>query len=110
MQPQERHLDTRERLQARDRLKGHPQERQRSDGEAVTRDRVHPARGTISLARGMEVRRTETGNPGTGSKGLGAREPGAATPDTPLSGDDRHFSPAIRQACPCIHLGIGDSV
>jgi hypothetical protein len=33
--------------QPRDRLTGHPQERQHSDGEAGARDRVPPARGTL---------------------------------------------------------------
>jgi hypothetical protein len=37
--------------QTRDRLKGHPQEREHSDAVGGTRDRVLPARGPLFLAR-----------------------------------------------------------
>lgn len=58
-QPQERLLRARDRLQSRDRLKGQPQERQRSDAAGGTRDRLPPASDSI-FARGIVTRRAET--------------------------------------------------
>ena len=52
--------------QHRDRLKGQPQEREHSDAEGGTRDRLPPARGTLSLARGIVTRRAETRHPACG--------------------------------------------
>jgi len=43
--------------QPRERLKGQPQERQHSDGEAGTRDRLPPARGAVHIARGIVTER-----------------------------------------------------
>jgi hypothetical protein len=51
--PEEReHGGHARRVQLRDRLKRHPQERQHSDAVHETRDRVPPARSSINLARG----------------------------------------------------------
>jgi hypothetical protein len=43
-----------------------PQERQHSAAEGGTRDRLPPARGALSLARGIVTRRAETRHPGFG--------------------------------------------
>jgi hypothetical protein len=52
----------------RDRLKGHPQEREHSDAAGGTRDRVPPARRSLSLARGIVTRRAETNRLGERSE------------------------------------------
>jgi hypothetical protein len=66
--------------QPRDRLRGQPQEREHSDAAGGTRDRLPPARGSIS-ARGIVTEWPRPGIPTSGSAGLGERqriEPGPA--------------------------------
>jgi hypothetical protein len=80
---------TRDRVRRRDRLKGHPQERQHSAAEGGTRDRVPPARSTNPFARGIVTERPRPAFRlrdlrGSVSAALAARvEPGWRSRDAP---------------------------
>jgi hypothetical protein len=76
--------------QPRDRLKGHPQERQHSACHFFASDRESgtecPRRGVhYNVREGSKSEGPRPGIPFAGSKGLGTREPGPATPDAPES-------------------------
>jgi len=75
----------------RDRLKGHPQERQHSAANGGTRDRVPPARRSLFLREGSLP---EAETPGSGSAARRARP---AQPDAPA------------KFCPCFGLSCTHS-
>src|ERR1700686_5511671 len=55
-------------MRRRDRLRGHPQERQHSAAVGGTRDRMPPARSTTKLARGIVTEWPRRRIPSSGSK------------------------------------------